>query len=127
VRLTRVAILVLLVATGCGADDTSAPVAEMMSCGGLADRWVRIQQDYLDRLDDADEVEFAEPSDRVNAAALWIGQAMLEQIRDSNSVGCDAELESGSPALCERVERLTTRGGAAAAVVEKLRDGCDSS
>ena len=80
-----------------------------MGCDGLADRWVILQQTYLDRLGDATSDEIEAGSERVQAAGLFIGQAMIEQVRDVQAVGCQDELVSGSEALCSRISISSSR------------------
>lgn len=106
------------------AADQADALTGSTACDGLADRWVVIQQTYLDRLGDADAEELRNRSDRVLAAGAWVGQALLEQVRDARAVGCDEELVAGSSALCNRVPALEAGGEAAADVLDGLSSNC---
>lgn len=125
-RLVLLITLCLAVATACGsdADATDADFDAAFDCSGLADRWVVLQQSYLDRLGEADAAEIAEGSARTQAAGLFIGQAMIEQVRDVQAVGCQDELVSGSDALCSRIDQLEPAGEAGRGVVASLRETC---
>jgi len=126
-RLMIVTFVALLV-SGCGnggtGDADAGVLGSSFSCDGLADRWVVIQQGYLDKLGGADTTELDESTDRVASAQQWVSQAMLEQVRDAQAIGCADELSMGAPALCSRVALLEPGGAAAESVVETLRDSC---
>lgn len=126
-----------VVATACGSDgpagspDIDAPTATAtptfeaaFDCAGLADRWGRLQQEFLDRLGDADAAELEDGSDRVATAQRWIGNAMIEQARDSAAVGCETELTSGSAPLCDQLDAMTAGGEAAEFALAALRSTC---
>lgn len=102
---------------------TTVQLEAAFGCGALADRWAALQQEYLDRLGTATEVDLAEPSQAVASAGQWLGNAMIEQTRDATAVGCD-ELVSGSAALCARVDGLSAAGAAAEIALERLRGSC---
>lgn len=110
--------------TSTNTSTTDSAFESAFTCDELADRWVALQQGYLDRLDDADEIELEEASDRVKGAGLWIAQATLEQVRDTQAAGCSEVLASGSIALCSRVSQLHSRGEAGDAVISGLTDRC---
>lgn len=124
----KIVWLVALLISACGnggtGDSDSAALDSSFTCDGLADRWVVIQQEYLDRLGNADAKELDEGTDRVDSAQQWVSQAMLEQVRDAQAVGCAGQLSVGAAALCSRVVLLEPGGGAADSVVETFRDGC---
>ncbi|MEM9037482.1 MAG: hypothetical protein AAGD18_23020 [Actinomycetota bacterium] len=113
--------------TGEVAEPTTPTTSGLFTCDGLADRWARIQQDYLDRLGDADAAELAGGSDRVNAAGAFLGPALVEQVRDAEAVGCGDTLQAGSADLCSRMERLTSGGEAADEVIARLMSACGGS
>ncbi len=117
----------MLAACSSGTGAESNPDFEpAYDCAGLADRWVDLQQEYLDRLGDADAAEFEAGSPRMDAAISWLGQALIEQGRDVRAVGCEAELVSGSEPLCSRLEQLDPGGGAGIAAIDLLRNPCPS-
>ena len=106
------------------AADTAAERFEAsLGCDGLADRWAALQQEYLDRLGAATAVDLAEQSPAVASAGRWLGNAMIEQTRDADAVGC-TDLVAGSDALCARIGRLSAAGEAAEIVLSNLRAGC---
>lgn len=125
------AILMVVVGACSTADDepamtggsTTVQFEAAFGCEALADRWAALQQEYLDRLGTATEVDLAEPSPAVASAGQWLGNAMIEQTRDATAVGCD-ELVSGSAALCARVDGLAAAGAAAEIALERLRGSC---
>ena len=94
-----------------------------LGCDGLADRWASLQQEYLDRLGSATAADLAEPSQGVASAGQWLANAMIEQTRDADAVGCTG-LVSGSIALCARMEGLSAAGEAAEIALGNLRDTC---
>ena len=94
-----------------------------LGCDGLANRWATLHQEYLDRLGTATATDLAEPSPAVSLASQWLANAMIEQTRDADAVGC-TELVSGSDALCARIDGLTARGEAGGIVLQSLRAGC---
>ena len=95
-------------------------------CAGRADFWVVIQQDYLDELGDARLTELDPPSERVAAANESVGPALIELARDAAAVECEAEIRSGSPEICSRLDRLQPHGEIGALVVDQLQARCDS-
>lgn len=95
-----------------------------LGCDGLANRWATLHQEYLDRLGTATATDLAEPSPTVSLASRWLANAMIEQTRDADAVGC-TELVSGSDALCARIDGLTAGGEAGGIVLQSLRAGCD--
>ena len=128
--LAAIVAIVAMTLPGCGAggtqdgDGTAPTSTAPFDCSGLADRWVAIQQEYLDRLGDADRAEVDGGSERVDAAAAWFGPAVIEQVRDARNVGCDQDLEAGSELLCARFGLLEPGGEAAQEVVDDLVAGC---
>ena len=118
-RALTIGGLVLVLAGGCGDGN-----AESGPCAGVADRWARIQQEYLDRLGDADTAELDAGSARVEAAAAWFGPAVIEQVRDARAVGCAEEFVAGSALLCDRLDHLGPSGEAAERVVADLASNC---
>ena len=102
---------------------TTARFEAALGCEALADRWAVLQQEYLDRLGTATEEDLDEPSPAVASAGQWLANAMIEQTRDADAVGC-TKLVSGSTALCARVDGLTAAGEAAEIALDRLRDTC---
>jgi hypothetical protein len=135
------AALTLLIAA-CGDGDSAAPSAvstvpsevstvpsevattqSLATCDGLADRWVEIQQMFLDDLGDA-PVADGTSSPQVIDAGRRMGLLLLEYGRDIERAGCDVELAPGSPPLCARLDRLTPMGPAGQDVVDGLGADC---
>ena len=128
----RVAAILMVVVGACStANDepamtggsTTAQFEASLGCEALADRWATLQQEYLDRLGTATAADLAEPSAAVSQASRWLANAMIEQTRDADAVGC-TELVSGSDALCARIDGLTASGEAGGIVLQSLRAGC---
>ena len=94
-----------------------------LGCDGLANRWATLHQEYLDRLGSATAAELAEPSPAVANASRWLANAMIEQTRDADAVGC-TELVSGSDALCARIDGLVAAGEAAGIALQSLHSSC---
>ncbi|MFQ5558761.1 MAG: hypothetical protein ACE5GB_14800 [Acidimicrobiales bacterium] len=118
-----------LVVSGCGrgagsGHEDEASFTAAMSCEGLADRWVTIQQAFLDDLGDASQADLDPATPGVTRALTRVGSALTEQARDTRAAGCEAELAIGGTSLCRRVGRLEAGGGAAHLVLEGLRAGC---
>ena len=132
VVLASVAVLVAVPAlAACSSDDgtdeaTAPSFTAAFDCDGLADRWIRLQQSFLDRLGDASTAELDAGSDRVRSANSWLGGALIEQARDIRAVGCEVELRAGAPALCSRLGALEPQGDAGAGVVAALEFECAS-
>ena len=122
----------MIAAAGCGDDSVASEPADEafgadFDCGGLADRWVEINQAYLDDLSDMSEADLDLPTPAVGAASRRLAMSLTEQARDAAALGCAAELASGSAALCTRVERLSASGPAGESIIEQLRRNCPSS
>lgn len=133
-RLWLVAATLVIVA-GCGAAGHQPAMTGQspavggeaaLGCDGLADRWAVLQQEYLDRLGTATVADLADASPAVASAGQWLANAMIEQTRDADAVGC-ADLVSGSSALCIRLGRLSAAGEAARVVLDRLHDTCRSA
>ena len=119
----------MIVVAGCSAtadpaNSATATFDPALGCDGLADRWIRLQQSFLDQLADATAAELATGSERIDAANRFLGGALIEQARDASAVGCDVEVSSGAPALCERIDALEAGGEAGAAVIDQLERDC---
>ena len=123
---TLVAGLIILSACGAnGADVNEDSFAQ--ECEGRADFWIAIQQEYLNRLGDAAASAFDQPTESVAAAGEWVGTALHEFVGEADSVGCAAEVRSGSPLICSRLNRLEPAGEAGDLVLDQLLARCEPS
>ncbi len=125
----------LVIVAGCGAAGHQPAMTgrspaggfeAALGCEGLADRWAVLQQEYLDRLGTATVADLADASPAVASAGQWLANAMIEQTRDADAVGCTG-LVSGSDPLCARLEQLSADGEAARVVLDRLHDTCRSA
>lgn len=116
--VTRRAFAVILMIAASAGSGEGTPLSP---CDGLADRWQRIQQDYLDRLGDAG----LDDAGRIEPAGAWLAQALLEQVRDAESLGCEQIFRPGSPELCARLDELTDRGPAGRRALAALTQSCE--
>ena len=119
-------VLIILLGSTCAGGGENGSDAVSFGCDGLADRWITIQQGYLDELADADLAELGQRSFRVTTAESRLVQALIEQARDAQAVGCASDLESDSAALCTRLDRLAPPGAAGESVVELLLSDCSA-
>jgi hypothetical protein len=116
-------IIILSACGGSSADVTEDSFAD--ECAGRADFWIAIQQEYLDRLGDAAASDFDQPTEGVAAAGEWVGTALHEFVGEADSVGCAAEVRSGSPLICSRLNRLQPAGEAGDLVLDQLLARCE--
>lgn len=121
--LVAVAVCAVLV-VGCGETQDEGTTDGNDLCPERADFWVAIQQDYLDRLGDASVAELEARSDRVDQAGRWAGNAILEYVREVDSVGCAAAVRMGAPLICDRIDQLEAGGSAASSVIDGFRESC---
>jgi hypothetical protein len=126
-------VLVIMIGAGCG-DDSTVPTpadadgfAPAFDCGGLADRWVAINQAYLDDLGAMTVGDLDLPTQVADAATRRFAMSLTEQARDATAAGCAAELVSGSSALCTRLDRLSASGPAGESIMERARSICQSN
>lgn len=116
----------VIILSACGG--SSADVSEdsfAQECEGRADFWITIQQEYLDRLGDAAASDFDQTTESVAAAGEWVGTALHEFVGEADSVGCAAEVRSGSALICARLDKLQSRGEAGDQVVDQLLARCE--
>ncbi len=115
--LIRILAAVALVVAACSSVDEPTNVPD---CSGLADRWLVLNQEYLDRLGGLSPTDTRE----IEAADSWLGSALLEQARDAAAIGCEDEVSSRAPAICERAGQLVAAGSVAELARKAVTHGC---
>ena len=134
-NLARLFVLVAMIGAACGDDSAVSPPTDAVDqafepafdCGGLADRWVVINQAYLDDLGDMTVGDLDLPTQVADAAGRRFAMSLTEHARDAAAAGCAAELVSGSSALCTRLDRLSASGPAGESIMERARSICQSN
>ncbi|MGI9623409.1 MAG: hypothetical protein ACR2PK_11280 [Acidimicrobiales bacterium] len=117
--------MALFVFGACGGDGGGADSDDAGdNCDQIVDRWVEIQQQLLDDLDDAEDRDLSD--DAVAALSAGTASGLFENSRDATRLGCEDVLMAGSAALCDRVSELQAPGPASTAALADLQTQCAS-